>query len=89
MHLSKEELQKMEQMDIRSAVPDTLVDISEIEIDMKKSVSARVEDYVQKVRNPFLVRVEDYVVKIGYSDCTETLNDRMEQYIRKVAEIKY
>ncbi len=89
MHLSKEELQRMEQMDIKDAVPDQLVDISGIQIDMKKSVSARVEDYVQKVGNPFLVRVGEYVVKIGYSDCAETLNDRMKQYIRKVAEIKY
>lgn len=89
MHLSKEELQRMEQMDIKDAVSDQLVDISGIQIDMKKSVSARVEDYVQKVGNPFLVRVGEYVVKIGYSDCAETLNDRMKQYIRKVAEIKY
>ncbi len=89
MHLSKEELLRMKRMDIRNAIPDTLVDISEIEIDMKKPVSYRVEDYVQKVGNPFLVRVGDYVVKIGYSDCEETLNDRMKQYIKKIAEIKY
>lgn len=89
MYLSKEELQRMEQADIRNAVPEDLVDISKIEIDMKKSVSARVEDYVQKVGNPFLVRVGEYIVKIGYSACEETLNDRMKQYIRKVAEIKY
>lgn len=89
MHLSEEELQRMEQMDIRDAAPDELADISGIEIDRNKSVSARAEDYVQKVRNPFLVRVGEYVVKIGYSDCPETLDDRMKQYIRKAAEIKY
>ena len=89
MYLSKEELHRMEQEDIRGAVPEHLVDISKIEIDMKKSVSARVEEYVQKVGNPFLVRVGEYVVKIGYSDGEETLNDRIKQYIRKVAEIKY
>lgn len=89
MYLSKEELCKMEQAGIKEAVPDHLADISKIKIDMKKSVSARVEEYVQKVGNPFLVRVGDYVVKIGYSDCEETLNDRMKQYIRKIAEIKY
>ena len=89
MHLSKEELQKMEQMDIREAVPEDLVDIRGIEIDMKKPVPDRVEEYVRKVGNPFLVRVGEYVVKIGYSDQAGTLNDRMKQYIRKVAEIKY
>lgn len=89
MYLSKEELHRMEQADIREAVPQDLVDISKIEIDRKKPVPARIEDYVQKVGNPFLVRVGEYVVKIGYSDCEETLDDRMEQYIKKVAEIKY
>lgn len=89
MYLLKEELHRMEQADIKKVVPEHLVDISKMEIDMKKSVSARVEEYVQKVGNPFLVRVGEYVVKIGYSDCEETLNDRMKQYIRKVAEIKY
>ena len=89
MYLSKEELQKMEQMDLKEAVPEDLVDIRGIEIDMKKPVPDRVEEYVRKVGNPFLVRVGDYVVKIGYSDQAGTLNDRMKQYIRKVAEIKY
>ncbi len=89
MYLSKDELHKMEQADIRDAVLDNLADISKIEIDTKKSVSARVEDYMQKVGNPYLVRVGEYIVKIGYSDCEETLNDRMKQYISKVAEIKY
>ena len=89
MYLSKEELQKMEQMDLKETVPEDLVDIRGIEIDMKKPVPDRVEEYVRKVGNPFLVRVGEYVVKIGYSDQAGTLNDRMKQYIRKVAEIKY
>ncbi len=89
MYLSKEELQKMEQADIREAAWEELVDISGIEVDMKKPVPARVEEYVQKVGNPFLVRVGEYVVKIGYSDQAGTLNDRMKQYIKKIAEIKY
>ena len=54
----------------------------------EKPVPDRVEEYVRKVGNPFLVRVGEYAVKIGYSDCEETLNDRMKQYIKKLAEIK-
>lgn len=89
MNLTKEELYRMEQADIREAVWDNLPDISQIEIDKKKPVPQRTEEYVQKVGNPFLVRVGAYTVKLGYSDCEETLNDRMKQYIRKIAEIKY
>lgn len=89
MHFSKEELQKMEQADINEAAAEKLADISRIEIDMTKPVSARVEEYVQKAGNPFLVRVGEYVVKIGYSDRAGTWNEQMKQYIRKAARIKY
>lgn len=88
MLLSHEELQNMAQMDVIDADPETLADISRIEVDIKKAVSTRISDYIQKVKNPFLVKVDDYVVKIGYSDCEETLNERMEQYIKKIAAIK-
>lgn len=89
MHPIKNTLQAMQQLDIKNANLDELVDISEIEIDKKQSVENRVRSYVETVQNPFLVRVGDYAVKISYSDCKETLNDRMEQYISKMAELKY
>ena len=81
-------LQELKRVNIKEVNPEELVDISEIEIDMKQSVQKRVKEYVEQVHNPYLVRVGEYVVKIGYSDCKETLNDRMKQYISKIAETK-
>ena len=75
-------LQELKRVNIKEVNPDELVDISEIEIDTKQSVQKRVKEYVEQVHNPYLVRVGEYVVKIGYSDCEETLNDRMKQYIK-------
>ena len=82
-------LQELKRVNIKEVNPDELVDISEIEIDTKQSVQKRVKEYVEQVHNPNLVRVGEYVVKLGYSDCEETLNDRMKQYISKIAETKY
>ena len=82
-------LQELKRANIKEVNPDALVDISEIEINTKQSVQKRVEECVEQVHNPYLVRVGEYVVKIGYSDCKETLNDRMKQYISKIAETKY
>ena len=82
-------LQELKRVNIKEVNPDELVDFSEIEIDTKQSVQKRVKEYVEQVHNPYLVRVGEYVVKIGYSDCKETLNDRMKQYISKIAETKY
>ena len=82
-------LQELKRVNIKEVNPEELVDISEIEIDMKQSEQKRVKEYVEQVHTPYLVRVGEYVVKIGYSDCKETLNDRMKQYISKIAETKY
>ncbi|GAB6398143.1 MAG: DUF6870 family protein [Coprococcus phoceensis] len=89
MLLDGKSLQELKRANIKEVNPDALVDISEIEINTKQSVQKRVEEYVEQVHNPYLVRVGEYVVKIGYSDCKETLNDRMKQYISKIAETKY
>lgn len=89
MLLDGKSLQELKRANIKEVNPDELVDISEIEINTKQSVQKRVKEYVEQVHNPYLVRVGEYVVKIGYSDCKETLNDRMKQYISKIAETKY
>ena len=89
MLLDGKTLQELKRVNIKEVNPDELVDISEIEIDTKQSVQKRVKEYVERVHNPYLVRVGEYVVKIGYSDCKETLNDRMKQYISTMAETKY
>ena len=89
MLLDGKTLQELKRVNIKEVNPDELVDISEIEIDTEQSVQKRVKEYVEQVHNPYLVRVGEYVVKIGYSDCEETLNDRMKQYISKIAETKY
>lgn len=89
MLLDGKTLQELKRVNIKEVNLDELVDISEIEIDTKQSVQKRVKEYVEQVHNPYLVRVGEYVVKIGYSDCKETLNDRMKQYISKIAETKY
>ena len=89
MLLDGKSLQELKRANIKEVNPDALVDISEIEINTKQSVQKRVKEYVEQVHNPYLVRVGEYVVKIGYSDCEETLNDRMKQYISKIAETKY
>ncbi|MFQ9581977.1 MAG: DUF6870 family protein [Blautia hansenii] len=89
MLLAGTTLQELQRVNMKEANLDELVDVSEIEIDTKQSVQKRVKEYVEQVHNPYLVRVGEYVVKIGYSDCKETLNDRMKQYISKIAETKY
>lgn len=40
----------------------------------------------QESEAPLLMKVGEYTVTVEYSDCEETLNDRMEQYLSRLAE---
>lgn len=84
-----QELEQMRNIDIRDADREQLVDIRNIEINIDKSVVARVTEYIEKVKNPYLVGVGDYIVKLNYSDTQETVNDRMKHYISKSTEIHF
>lgn len=75
---SMEDLKRMQNVDLRTIKLEDVTDISQVRIDTGKPVPERVKAYVEQVKNPYLVRIGEYIVKIGYSDCKETLNDRMK-----------
>lgn len=87
--LTMEELKVMQETDIMQADRDALVDISSIHIDRTKCVESRVREYMEQVMNPFLVRCGDYVVKFGYADTEKGMDERMVEYVSKMAQIKY
>lgn len=89
MELEKKEWQRMQKADIREAVLEELTDISDMEIDMTQPLSERLQLFLEKVDNPFLVRMGDYILKIEYADCEETLEERVKQYVSRVTRTKH
>lgn len=67
-----------------SADPQSLVDVSEVQINPKLHGKERTEDYLQKVGNPCLYRVGDVVVKSTYAERGSTLNEQLRKYILSV-----
>ncbi len=83
------EADRAECEDIMKVDRAALVDIRDIHIDSAKPVEARVREYLEQVRDPFLVRYGDYIIKFSYADTDKSLDDRMVEYITKMAQIKY
>ena len=83
-----EELRAMREIDIMQADREQLVDISEIQIDENKTLEERMERYLEQVHNPFLVKAGEYVIKFQYMDCDKDINDRMIEYVSKMAKIR-
>lgn len=62
---------------------DTLVDITDVEVDASLPKEAWFREYLRQIRNPYLFLCNGVVVKIAYADTKDTIEDRLEQYIRQ------
>ena len=62
---------------------DTLVDITDVEVDASLPKEAWFREYLRQIRNPYLFLCNGVVVKIAYSDTKDTIEDLLEQYIRQ------
>ena len=75
-------IEEMQNIDVRTVDPDTLVDIRTVKIDQSLSREEREAEFIRQVKNPYCFRVGDVVIKNVYSGDGVTLQDRFEQFIR-------
>ena len=75
-------LQEMKAVDIRTVNIDDLVDIRDVHIDRTLPKEERIKSFIKQIKNPYVYRCGDVVVKVSFSDTDQTLEDRMEHYLR-------
>ena len=75
-------IEEMKNVDVRTVDPETLVDITTIEIDESLSKEERVAEFLKQVKNPYCFRVGKMVVKNVYSNDGVSLRERFEQFAR-------
>lgn len=87
MEISAEQLQKMQEVDIQTVDIDTLTDLQEIEIDEKAPVEEKMAALMRQTSNLYVYRVGDYAVKICYQEDGPTIDEKMEEYIKELAQL--
>lgn len=85
--LTDEELDAMASVDVRTVDIDTLTDLRDIEIDTKLPVEKKLAYFAEQTNNIYVHRIEDYVVKVRFQEKGPTIDDKMEEYLRHLAEI--
>ena len=75
-------LEEMKAVDVRTVDPETLVDVTKIEIDTSLPKEERIKSFIRQIKNPYVYKCGDIIVKATFSDTDETLEDRMEHYLR-------
>lgn len=87
MELSAEKLNEMAAVDVRTVDISTLTDLRDIEIDTKAPVRKKLESFARQTNNLYVNRIGDYVVKVRYQKEGPTIDEKMEEYIRRLSEI--
>ncbi len=87
MKLTGEMLDEMASVDVRDVDINTLTDLREIKIDTKKPVAQKLESFAEQTNNVYIHRIGDYIVKVRFQKEGPTIDDKMEEYLRRLAEV--
>ncbi len=79
---TKEELEAMKNVDVRTVDINTLRDIRDVKINTDLPKEERILDFIRQIGNPYCYRHGKYVVKISFADTDVTLEQRMLSYLR-------
>ena len=74
-------------VDVRTVDINTLTDIRDIKIDTKLPVEKKLALFAKQTNNLFFYCIGDYVVKVRFQKEGPTIDDKMEEYLRHLAEI--
>lgn len=66
-YITKEDLQKMSEVDIRTVEQGELVDIKDVAINNELPQAERIRDYVTQIKNPYCYRSHGVTVKISFT----------------------
>ena len=79
---TQEEIDAMQNVDIRTVDPATLRDIRDVTINTDLPKGERILDFIRQIGNPYCYRYGKYVVKVSFTDTDVTLEERLLSYIR-------
>ncbi|WP_373215590.1 DUF6870 family protein [Ruminococcus sp. 5_1_39BFAA] len=77
----------MEDVDIRSVDPGSLVDIEQVEIHSELPKEERWKNFVEQIKNPRCYICNGMVVKVSYNNQEERLEQKLMDLIMALHEV--
>ena len=65
--ITKEKLEEMQEVDIKTVDPESLVDINDVKINTDLPVAERVKDFIRQVKNPYCYKNHGIIVKVSFA----------------------
>ncbi len=87
MGLTKETLDQMAAVDVRTVDISALTDLRDIEIDTSLPVEKKLDAFAKQAANVYVNRIGEYVVKVRFQESGASIDDKMSEYLRRMSEI--
>ena len=87
MGITQEKLAEMAALDIKEADISMLADIRDIKIDTDAPVDEKLALFAEQAPNIYVNRAGNYIVKVSYQESGPSINDKMEEYIRRMSDV--
>lgn len=87
MELTKERLEEMAAVDVRTVDLSTLTDLRNIEIDTSLSVPQKLDAFARQANNIYVNRIGEYVVKVRFQKSGASIDEKMAEYLQRLSEI--
>ena len=84
---TKDRLAERAAVDIRTVDISDLSDLRDIKIDTSLPEEKKLYWFARQTKNVYINRVGDYVVKVRFQQEGATIDDKMEEYLRRLSEI--
>lgn len=87
MELTRERLEEMEAVDVRTVDISTLTDLRDIEIDISLPVPKKLDAFARQANNVYVNRIGEYVVKVRFQKNGASIDEKMAEYLQRLSEI--
>jgi len=79
--MSNVDLEAIQNIDVRTVDPSTLVDITDVKIDVTLPKNERILDFIRQIKNPYCYKCGKTVVKTTFSNTERTLEEIFKNII--------
>ena len=66
--ITKQELNAMKDVDVRTVNPDMLVDIRDVKVHTELPENERILDFIKQIKNPYCYKCDDVIIKVTFED---------------------
>ncbi len=74
-------IQELKNVDVRTVDPAALAEIDDVAVNTALPYHERMIDYYKQIKNPYCFKHGKTIIKVGFADTNQSLEDRLESYM--------